>query len=120
MKIFSKKKSEFDNFNLLDLKPVRMFEFEEDQGAKVTLLIPKFRDKILGKYLQPLIKKKYFKVKLDEYGSFVWKQIDGRITVNEIVERLRLKFGAEAEPAVDRVAKFIQHLYRGDCVKFNT
>lgn len=119
MKIFRKKKSEFDGLNLLDLKPIRMFEFEEEPTANVTLLIPKFRDKVLGKYLQPIIKKKYFKVKLDKYGSFVWTQCDGRTSVSEIAERLRQKYGAEAEPAVDRVAKFIQHLYRGDCVKFN-
>lgn len=117
--MFRKKKSEFDGFNLLDLKPIRMFEFEEGPTANVTLLIPKFRDKILGKYLQPIIKKKYYRVKLDTLGSFVWTQCDGRTTVNEIAERLRQKFGAEAEPAVDRVAKFIQHLYRGDCITFN-
>ncbi|MDP2207382.1 MAG: PqqD family protein [Bacteroidota bacterium] len=117
--MFKKKKSEYDGLNILDLIPIRMFEFEVQEDEKVTLLIPKFRDKILGKYLQPVIKKKFYKVKLDSLGSFVWTQCDGRTTVNEIAERLRQKFGAEAEPAVDRVAKFIQHLYRGDCVKFS-
>ncbi|MFH2003621.1 MAG: PqqD family protein [Bacteroidota bacterium] len=117
--MFKKKKSEFDGFNLLDLKPVRLFEFEVQAEEKVTILIPKFRDKLLGKYLQPYLRKKYYKVKLDKFGSFVWTNCDGRKTVNEIAERLRQKFGAEAEPAVERVAKFVQHLYRGDCVNFN-
>ncbi|MDI6802953.1 MAG: PqqD family protein [Bacteroidota bacterium] len=117
--MFNKKKSEFDKLNILDLIPIRMFEYEVQEDEKVTLLIPKFRDKFLGKYLQPYIKRKFYKVKLDKYGSFVWRQCDGRTTVNEIAERLRQKYGAEAEPAVERVAKFIQHLYRGDCVTFN-
>lgn len=117
--MFKKKKSEFDGFNLLDLKPVRLFEFEVQAEEKVTILIPKFRDKLLGKYLQPYLRKKYYKVKLDKFGSFVWTNCDGRKTVSEIAERLRQKFGAEAEPAVERVAKFVQHLYRGDCVKFS-
>lgn len=117
--MFKKKKQEFDGLNILDLTPIRMFEFEVQDDEKVTLLIPKFRDKILGKYLQPIIKRKFYKVKLDPLGSFVWTHCDGRTTVNEIAERFRQKFGAEAEPAVDRVAKFIQHLYRGDCVTFN-
>lgn len=114
-----KKKNKYQGINLLDLKPVRNFEFVVQDDNKVTLLIPKFRDKFFGKYLQPIIKKKYYKVKLDTLGSFVWLSCDGETTVRELAERLKNQFGDAAEPAVDRVAKFIQQLYRGDCITFN-
>ena len=114
-----KKKNKYEGLNLLDLKPVRLFEFTVQDDYKVTLLIPKFRDKILGKYHQPIIKKKFFKVKLDTLGSFVWLHCDGKTTVRELAEKLHQQFGDAADPADERVAKFIQHLYRGDCITFN-
>ncbi len=114
-----KKKNIYEGLNLLDLKPVRTFEFVIQDDYKVTLLIPKFRDKILGKYLQPIIKKKFFKVKLDTLGSFVWLNCDGQTTVRELAEKLKKQFGDAAEPADERVARFIQQLYRGDCITFN-
>lgn len=117
--MFKKKKVEFVGKNLLELKPVRNFEFLVQDDNKVTLLIPKFRDKILGKYLQPIIKRKFYKVKLDTIGSFVWSNCDGQSTVSEIVERLRSQFGNEVEPAHERVAKFVQHLYHSDCLNLN-
>lgn len=117
--MFKKKKNEFAGMNLLELIPVRSFEFVVQDDGKVTLLIPKFRGKILSKYLQPYIKRKFYKVKLDTLGSFVWNHCDGKSSVNDIAAKMRKQFGDEAEPADDRVAKFIQHLYRGDCVKFN-
>jgi hypothetical protein len=117
--MFKKKKDEFAGMNLLELIPVRNFEYVVQDDGKVTLLIPKFRGKILGKYLQPYIKRKYYKVKLDILGSFVWNHCDGRSSVNEIVAKMKTQFGDEAEPADDRVAKFLRHLYRADCVKFS-
>ncbi len=114
-----KKKNKYEGFNLLDLKPVRSFEFVVQDDYKVTLLIPKFRDRILGKYLQPLIKKKYFKVKLDTLGSFVWLNCDGETTVRELTEKFKKQFGDAVEPADERVAQFIQQLYRSDCITFN-
>jgi len=116
--MFNKKKDEFAGMNLLELKPIRAFEFVIQDEGKVTLLIPKFRGKVLGKYLQPYIKRKFFKVKLDTLGSFVWKQCDGKSSVNEIANKLRKQFGDKAEPADERVAKFVQHLYKSDCVTF--
>lgn len=116
--MFKKKKIEFVGKNLLELKPVRNFEFVVQDDNKVTLLIPKFRDKILGKYLQPIIKRKFYKVKLDTIGSFVWSNCDGKSTVNEIVDRLKKQFGSEVESADERVAKFVQHLYHSDCLNF--
>ncbi len=119
LKMFQKKKDEFAGWNILDLKPERLFEYEVQADEKVVLLIPKFRDRILGKYLQPYIRRKFYKVKLDKLGSQTWLHCDGKTPVSKIADKLREKFGADAEPADERVAKFVQHLYRGDCVKLN-
>lgn len=114
--MFKKKKDEFIGMNLLDLRPIRAFEFEVQGDGKVTVLIPKFRGKILGKYLQPYLKKKYFRVKLDTFGSFVWTHCDGKLRVGEIAERFKKEFSTNIEQSDERVAKFIQKLYHSDCV----
>jgi hypothetical protein len=117
--MFIKKRNEFVGQNLFELKPFRNFEYEVQEDEKITLLIPKFRGKILGKYLQPIINKKFYKVKLDKLGSFVWTNCDGSTTVYEIAERFKQNFGDTVEKADERVAKFIQQMYHSDCLNLS-
>lgn len=49
----------------------------------------------------------------------MWLNCDGQTTVRELAEKLKKQFGDAAEPADERVARFIQRLYRGDCITFN-
>lgn len=49
-------------------------------------------------------------IDLDGYGSFLWKQIDGKRTVGELAERMKAQFGKEAEPLYDRLVKYVQIL----------
>ncbi len=98
--------------NLLDLIPEQKIQFEESSDGLVTLLKPKFKNKLLVKYLLPRIKKPNFKIKLDQFGSFVWKQCDGKNTVEQISNLLKQKFQDEIDPVYDRLAMFIQSLAR--------
>lgn len=45
-------------------------------------------------------------IDLDKYGSFVWKQIDGRRTLYDIGQLISAEFGTEAEPLYPRLARF--------------
>ena len=50
-------------------------------------------------------------IRLDGYGSFVWKQMNGMRTVYEI-------FWQEAEPFIDRLVKYFQILYQNKLIGY--
>lgn len=47
-------------------------------------------------------------VHLDEFGSFVWRQIDSKRTVAQIAETVHEQFGEAAEPLHPRIVKYLQ------------
>ena len=55
---------------------------------------------------------------LDEYGGFVWKQIDGKNTVGEIALLLKEKYGDDAEPLYNRLVKYMQILKNNKFITF--
>ena len=57
-------------------------------------------------------------MKLDELGSFCWRHIDGKRTAGEIAQLFRGEFGASAEPAEERVGKFLSLLRREELARF--
>ncbi len=52
----------------------------------------------------------YKKTELDEYGSFVFSNIDGKKTVKEIGEELELKYGEKSHPLYERLLIFLNHI----------
>jgi hypothetical protein len=98
--------------NLLELKPARNLEWVTLDDQRVTLLIPKFRNRLAAKWLLPLLSKPHFRLKLDTYGSFVWNQCDGKTTVESMGQGMHAKFGETAESFYERIGKFLQKLER--------
>jgi len=49
-------------------------------------------------------------IKLDEFGSFVWLNIDGQKSVYDISLLVKERFGEKAEPLYERLIKFFQIL----------
>jgi len=96
--------------NLLDLIPQRVMKFEESDDGLITIFKPKFKNKLVVKYIASRLKSPNYKVKLDQFGSFVWKQCDGNNTVEQIGNLLKNNFQEDIEPVYDRLAMFIQSL----------
>ena len=103
--------------NLLELKPERNLEWEMSEDQRVALLVPRFRNKFLVRWLVPRLHRPTFRVTLDEYGSFLWQESDGQTTVRELGERLKARFGDTVEPVYDRIHAFIRELERGDVLR---
>ncbi len=97
--------------NLLEYVP-RINVAWEMADAEVFLLIPKFKSAFLQKHLLSRMKRPNVRLRLDEYGSCVWQNINGVATVHEIALTLREKFGEAVEPVFDRLGLFISLLYR--------
>lgn len=57
-------------------------------------------------------------IKLDEYGSFLWKEIDGKQTVGALAIKMKAQFGEKAEPLYDRLVKYMQILHNNRFILF--
>ena len=56
-------------------------------------------------------------IKLESYGSDVFRMIDGKANIIEIGNKLKEQYGDEVEPLYERLSQFIQILYNNDIVK---
>jgi hypothetical protein len=101
--------------NLLDLMPARAQRFEAAADGRITVLVPRLRHPLLVRWLRRLAARPV-RVRLDEVGSFVWQQCDGRATVETIVERVRARFGDDADATLARTAQFVRTLVKGNLV----
>ena len=101
---------------LLGSRPERMVE-AEPEGERFILLRPRFQRGPLGRWLQPLLKRPFFRVHLDEVGSFIWGRCDGETTLAELAEALEAQFGDRVAPATDRLLVFVSELRRGGLIR---
>ncbi len=103
---------------LLPCKPRRILQWEEDtESHRIIVLRPKFTNELAQRIFTPFMKSTYFRVKLDDLGSFVWQRCDGETSVEEIGKILGEKFGANIEPIYDRLARFIFQMHKGKFVE---
>lgn len=104
--------------NYLDFVPVCApgFEWEEKEGI-VTIRVEN-----RGFYnwiAQKLFKRPRFShIDLDEFGSFVWKQMDGKRTIYDISLLVGEHFGKKAEPVIERLVQYFQILYRNHFIGY--
>lgn len=117
MNFFERRKI-LKNTSAFDLTPIKLVEHEIAENNLVTLLLPKFRNKIAVKYFQPKIKSPNIKLKLDEIGSAVWLAIDGKKRINAIAAELVNLFGDKIQPVEERLPKFFTQLYEQKLITF--
>jgi hypothetical protein len=94
---------------LLAGRPITARDTVRSEDGAISIRIPKFDGKFLGRYLQPRLKQPFFHLKLDELGAFVWEHCDGSLTGDEIVAAMQERF-PDAVNVRDRVALFLRLL----------
>jgi hypothetical protein len=104
------------SINLLELTPVQRVPWETGESGTVVVLVPKFRNPMLVRWLVPRMKFPHFRVKLDAIGSFVWKMCDGTTTVAEMAGKMTTEYGDTAASAQERIRKFLLTLEKTDLV----
>jgi len=82
------------------------------EDGLLTLMRPKFVGPRF-QWLQRLLKRPHFKVRLDAVGTCLWAHMDGSRNGYALVEILRLAFGEKVEPAEERTAQFLLQLVEG-------
>jgi len=104
--------------NLLKLIPVKNMKWKTDSQGNVIILKPKFKNPFLIKHALPKMKRPYYKVKLDEMGSYFWRNCNGERNIKEIARLHKEKFGEKSEPVLDRISLFLQSLDKNNFIKF--
>jgi hypothetical protein len=107
-----------DDRNLLELKPLRNLEWEEGENGTVVLLVPKFRNSWMRRFVGPQLSKPNFRVKTDPLGTFVWRRCDGNTTVHEIAGEMGREFGPDFDPSFERISRFVRQLAKNDFILF--
>ena len=100
---------------LLGRVPVQAVAAQTLEDGTVVLLRPKFISPRLG-WLQRLLPRPVFRVRLDPRGSFIWTALDGVRTGREVCDAVRGRFGPEAEPVEERTVAFLHQLAAGGFV----
>lgn len=82
-------------------------EYEVDDNNIVTLL--EKQDHKIQRFFRKLRFKipEYRRTTMDEFGSFVFLQIDGKKTVREIGQALEAQFGEKVHPLYERLLLFL-------------
>ena len=107
------------NNNYLDLVPVAnpRNTWSADEAGVVTI-------HMVHRGFYAAIAQKFFHtprvshIRLDEYGSFLWKELDGRRTVGELAQEMKARFGDGAEPLYDRQVRYTQILRNNQFILF--
>jgi hypothetical protein len=101
---------------LLARVPIQAVACEPGQDGLVLLLRPKFLSPRLG-WLQRILPRPEFRVRLDATGSFIWEALDGQRTVADVCAKVRERFGPEAEPVEERTLAFIHQMASGSFIR---
>jgi len=115
---FKERKKILKSANTLDLTPLKIYLEQKNDDGLITVIIPKFKNKIAVKLFSPRLKSDHFKIKLDKFGSAVWENINGKTKVEKIIKDVKKKFGDELEQEEERITKFIFQLYSQGFISF--
>jgi hypothetical protein len=118
---FFKRRRIFKKVNFLDVRPVRVLRHEVREDGGITLLMPRFKNRINATLFQPNSKGKFIFIKLDRFGGRTWLLIDGHSTVAQICTNLKEQFPEELKPVEEtevRVTKFLSLLYHQRYITF--
>jgi hypothetical protein len=97
--------------NIYDVVPKweRHLSFKEREDGLIELFIPRFHSNFSKRLLERLGRDPNIHVTLEEHGSTVWRMIDGKNTVRQIVDALADHFNHE-ENYEYRIIKYIMML----------
>lgn len=105
--------SRWQDIDYLDLVLERVVGDEPgaDPG-RIRLLAPRFGGLLCGRQLQRLLRgeRRWVRVPLDERGTWLWRRLDGRTPVRDLLDGFAAAFPAEAVDTAQRVCFYLEAL----------
>ncbi len=103
--------------DISDYIPVRECS-HKIKNEKVFVHYDKFEKTWLDKFIKPR-KEKVAEIELDEIGSFIWLNCDGKNNVKRIIELTQVRFSKD-EKIDQRVSLFLTQLENKKFIRFYT
>ena len=98
--------------------PLKNIEWEEGEEGRIFLLKEKSKNKLMKKLFDLFGKRQYFRIHLDDTGTFVWNNINGKNSIKELGNLLKIRETGNAFPQAEmRVEKFILMLLKNKFIK---
>lgn len=100
-----------DKKNYLDFVPVKnpSIPWSQDEEGIVTVEVT--HRGIAAKVAQIAFNRpKVSHIKLDAFGSFIWRQVDDAKDIYQIGQAVKERFGEDAEPLYERLIAFFRIL----------
>ncbi len=97
--------------------PRRRLDWRQVEDGCCVVLRPKLGEGRAGRWLAARLGDPYYRIRLDDVGTFIWTACDGATPLIEIAGRLRAEFGARVEPAEERLARFVQTMVRSRMIQ---
>lgn len=111
------KKKQAENF--LDFIPLKNEEYKWEKNEAGIVVV-----QVVNKGFYHGIAQKFFHkprisyIDLDQYGTYVWEQIDGIKTIYDISKGVKQEFGKDAEPVTERLVQFFKILQNHKFIKY--
>lgn len=110
------KKTKADNYLDYIFEKNTAYEWSTDENGQVTIL--QENKGVFNTLAQKFLKKpRISQIHMEEFGSFIWTLIDGKMTVYEIGQKVSEHFGDKAEPLYERLSVYMKQLENCDFVK---
>ena len=105
---------------ILEMVPQTLVDSRVDGGSQVVLLEPRFRSGPLAHWLQSRLppERAYVEVRLEAFGSTIWRLLDGRRNIADIMRGFVAAHPDLADSASERVWVYLQGLERHGFVSF--
>ncbi len=104
--------------NLLEVIPCRAARIiTEHEGEQTVLAFPRFKRAWMQRYLTPKGMSPYIRVRLEAHGAAVWEAIDGRSSVQQLIEKLAAHFEGEANYE-SRITTYLYQLQKDGFITF--
>jgi hypothetical protein len=112
MTINTNKKSD----NLLDLIPERNCKWDKAEDGRIYLFVPRFRNKLMKRFMLWLGRSEYVKVYFDNLGTRSWELIDGKRSIEEIGGLMEKGKDEPLQQFYERLSEFLIVLSRNKFV----
>ncbi len=111
-------KKEKRKLNLLDCTPLREpdWNWTENENGLITLhkVHTSFTDRLIHVVTKKPLRQTH--IDLEEFGTFLWKNMDGRKTLRELAEMLREEFGEKVEPLYPRLNQYVVTMKKNNLI----
>ncbi len=114
------RRESWDGIDFLDVVPRPLVAAEvgdggvdsEHAGDRVVLLVPRYRDPVWGRLIQPRLgpRKRFVRVPLEARGSALWRAMDGRSPLRDLLPAVAAADAGDPDGLPKRICLYAQAL----------